>query len=60
MEINGDTFKVKNEWFNQQSFSELFIPAFCVTICKYQGSDINEPHNIYDANKMDKKQFYTD
>ena len=39
--------------------TESFIPSFCVTVYKYQGADINEPYNIYDVNKMDKKQLYT-
>lgn len=39
--------------------SESFIPSFCVTVYKYQGADINEPYNIHDVNRMDKKQLYT-
>ena len=40
-------------------FAESFIASFCVTVYKYQGADINENYNIYDVNKMDKKQLYT-
>ena len=58
-EIEGNKFKVNSEWFDEKAFSESFIPAFCVTVYKYQGSDIDEPYNIYDVNRMDKKQLYT-
>ena len=40
-------------------FRESFIPAFCVTVYKYQGGTISTPYNIYDVEKMDKKQLYT-
>ena len=46
--LNGQTF-------SHSEFRESFIPAFCVTVYKYQGSTITEPYNIYDADKMDKK-----
>ena len=46
-------------WFERGEFSESFIPNFCATVYKYQGADINEPYNVYDVNKMDKKQLYT-
>ena len=52
-------FKINDIWFDIKEFSESFIPSFCVTVYKYQGADINEPYNIYDVNKMDKKQLYT-
>ena len=35
------------------------IPAFCSTVYKYQGADINEHFNILDVNRMDEKQLYT-
>ena len=50
---------INEEWFDIKEFSESFIPSFCVTVYKYQGADINEPYNIYDVNRMDKKQLYT-
>ena len=40
-------------------FRESFAPAFCVTVYKYQGGTISTPYNIYDVEKMDKKQLYT-
>ena len=58
-EIKGNKFKVNNEWFDKKEFSESFIPSFCVTVYKYQGADIDEPYNIDDVNRMDKKQLYT-
>ena len=58
-DMNGNLFKVNNEWFGTGEFSESFIPSFCVTVYKYQGCDINEHYNIHDVNRMDKKQLYT-
>ena len=55
----NDKFKVHNQWFDRNEFSEYFIPSFCVTVYKYQGCDINEHYNIHDVNRMDKKQLYT-
>ena len=54
-DMNDRSFKVNNEWFEIGEFSESFIPSFCVTVYKYQGADINEPYNVYDVNRMDKK-----
>ena len=58
-EIFGNEFKVNNETYELDVFSESFIPSFCVTVYKYQGCDINEHYNIHDVNRMDKKQLYT-
>ena len=58
-EINNNRFRVNNEWFDQKEFSESFIPSFCVTVYKFQGCDISESYNIYDTNRMDKRQLYT-
>ena len=52
-------FILNGQTFSHSEFRESFIPAFCVTVYKYQGSTIIEPYNIYDAEKMDKKQLYT-
>ena len=57
--IKGNKFMVNNEWYEEKEFSETFIPAFCVTVYKYQGADIDQQHNIFDVNMMDKKQLYT-
>ena len=48
-------FILNGQTFSHSEFRESFIPAFCVTVYKYQGSTITEPYNIYDADKMDKK-----
>ena len=55
-DIYADEFKINNEWYSRKEFSENFIPSFCVTVYKCQGTDINEPYNIYDDNRVDKKQ----
>ena len=57
--IKENKFKVNDEWFDKKEFSESFIPSFCVTVYKYQGADIDEPYNVHDVNRMDKKQLYT-
>ena len=57
MDVEGAL--VNNTWFDMNEFRSSFIPAFCSTVYKYQGADINEPYNIYDVNCMDKKQLYT-
>ena len=58
-DIYDDCFKVNNILFDKKEFSESFIPSFCVTVYKYQGGTIDEHYNIYDVNRMDKKQLYT-
>jgi len=58
-DMRENEFKVNNEWYDEKEFSESFIPSFCVTVYKYQGADIDEPYNIYDVNRMDKKQLDT-
>ena len=52
-------FKVNGKWYNISVFASSFIPAFCVTVYKYQGADIDENYNIHDVGMMDKKQLYT-
>ena len=52
-------FHINDQQFSYSEFRESFIPAFCVTVYKYQGGTINKHYNIYDVNKMDKKQPYT-
>ena len=58
-DIKENRFKINNEWFDKNTFAASFIPSFCVTVYKYQGADIDEHYNIYDVDKMDKKQLYT-
>ncbi len=52
-------YYINDIWFNQKELEENFIPSFCVTVYKYQGASIDEPYNIYDTSRMDKKQLYT-
>ena len=52
-------FTLNDAIFRHSQFRESFIPAFCVTVYKYQGGTIRTPYNIYDVEKMDKKQLYT-
>lgn len=64
MEFNVDHIDdasviIKGTLFPISKFAQSFIPAFCCTDYKYQGPDINEPYNIYDVNRMEKKQLYT-
>ena len=57
---NGDLmFTLDDKVFEHSIFAESFIPAFSVTVYKYQGGTINQPYNTFDVNKMDKKQLYT-
>ena len=52
-------FTLNDTTFSHSEFRESFIPSFCVTVYKYQGGTISTPYNIYDVEKMDKKQLYT-
>lgn len=55
-----DTNVTINETISPISkFAQSFIPAFCCTVYKYQGADISEPYNIFNVNRIDKKQLYT-
>ena len=62
IEENEDSnlnFILNGTIFSHSEFRESFIPAFCVTVYKYQRGTISTPYNIYDVEKMDKKQLYT-
>ena len=52
-------FMLNGQTFSHSEFRESFIPAFCVTVYKYQGGTINQHYNIDDVEKMDTKQLYT-
>lgn len=56
---NGILFTNDVYIFDYNIFAQSFSPAFCCTVCKYQGAEIDEQYNIYNVNRMDKKQFYT-
>ena len=49
-------FTLNGKIFSHSEFRVSFIPSFCVTVYKYQGGTISTPYNIYDVEKMDKKQ----
>ena len=57
--ISEDSIEIDGQDFDYKTFSQSFIPSFCVTVHKCQGADIKEPYNIYDVEKMDKKLLYT-
>ena len=57
--IEEDRFDINGEWFEYNVFRESFIPAFFLTVYRYQGADVDEHYNIYDVNRMDKNQLYT-
>lgn len=57
--IDNHTVTVADTDFPINTFAQSFIPTFCSTVYKYQGADIDEPYNIYNVNRMDKKQLYT-
>ena len=57
--IKNDKIFINNTEFSREEFAESFIPNFCATVYKYQGSDIKEDYNIFDTHMMDKKQMYT-
>ena len=58
-EDNKYFFMINNERFTEKEFSECFISSFCLTVYKYQGGEVDSDFNIYDVNRMDKKQIYT-
>ena len=41
------------------TFLKKFTVAYCVTVYKYQGSEIDEDYCIWDVDLMDKKMMYT-
>lgn len=58
-EDGNPEFTLNGKTFSHSEFRESFIPAFCLTVYKYQGGTIEEHSNIFDVEKMDKKQLYT-
>ena len=41
--IDEQTFMIADTVFAIEKFAQSFIPAFCCTVYKYQGNDIDEP-----------------
>ena len=58
-EDGNHIFTINNTTFTYSEFCESFLPAFAVTVYKYQGGTISTQYNIYDVENMDKKQLYT-
>ena len=58
-QINDQNVTINGTVFPISKFAQSFIRAFCCTVYKYKGADISEPYNIYNDNRMDKKQLYT-
>ena len=52
-------FTVNGREFSEDDFFKSFIPSFCLTVYKNQGSEVNSDYNIFDINRMDTKRFYT-
>ena len=58
-DINDNKFLINDIWFDQGLFTSSFLPSYCNTVYKYQGSNINQPYAIHDTERMCKKQLYT-
>lgn len=56
---DGSMFTIGGYTFEYSKFSQCFFPAFCSTVLKYRGSEIDEHYNISNVNRMDKNQLYT-
>ena len=57
--INGVTIKENDQKFSLDDFRKKFNLAFCMTVYKYQGAEIDQHYNIFDTEAMNKKQLYT-
>ena len=53
------TIKENEQKFSIDDFSKKFNRAFCITVYKYQGAEIDQHYNIFDTEAMNKKQIYT-
>lgn len=51
--------KENKEEFTMDDFRKNFNLAFCITVYKYEGDEIDTHYNIWDAEVMNKKQLYT-
>ena len=56
---NGVRIKENNEKFSIDDFRKKFNLAFCITVYKYQGAEMDQHYNIFDTEAMNKKQLYT-
>ena len=56
--VHGNKFTI-DYVKGKYNFGNCFVPAYCVTVYKYQGGKIEQNYNILDAEYMDKKELYT-
>ena len=70
--VNNETFKIdkiiddkitmKNEYkeltINKDDFQYLFYLAYCITVCRSQGSTFNTSYTIHEWWRMDKRLKY--
>ena len=59
IDINSVTIKENDQKFSMDDFRKKFNLAFCITVYKYQGAEIDQHYNILDTEAMNKKQLYT-
>ena len=45
-------FTINGQELSEDGFSKAFISSLCLTVYKYQGSEINLDYNIFDINRM--------
>ena len=57
--MNSSEVTINKKVFTHDEFKLYFTLAFCITVYRYQGDKIDEHYNIYDADRMDKRQLYT-
>ena len=56
----GDKIALSNGMsLDKKAFCKYFSMAYCVTVYKYQGGEIDEEYKIHDVEEMDKKMIYT-
>ena len=58
-DMDSQTVTVNKMKFKHDEFKQWFTLAFCITVYRYQGDKIDTHYNIYDADRMDKRQLYT-
>ena len=57
--MDVSTVTINKMQFTHDEFKQSFTLAFCITVYRYQGDKIDTHYNIYDADRMDKRQLYT-
>ena len=59
IDFDKKEFKINNNWYEESQFKNSLIISFCSTVYKYQGGTIDQHYNIFDCERMGKKQLYT-